>query len=94
MRTADPAAYDQFIEVTGRTSDGTKFIDGFRGFFVTTSGAGRVTLNIQQVVAGALATAKTMDVYLPANTSMVVPVSGETVFCSNVASGFKVYALI
>jgi hypothetical protein len=94
MRTADPTAYDQFIEVTGRTADGTKFIDGFRGFFVTTSASGRVTLNIQQIVNGALATAKTMDVYLSANSSIVVPMSGETVFCSNVTSGFKVYALI
>ncbi len=94
MKTADPTAYDQFIDVTSRTTDGTKFVNGFRGFFVTTSASGRVTLNIQQLVGGVLATAKTMDVYLQANASIIVPMSGETVFCSNVTSGFKVYALI
>lgn len=96
MRTADPAAYNQFVEITSRTSDGTKLTDGFRGVFVssTSTSGGSATLNIQYTVNGVLASAKTMVVSLPANGSIMLPISGDTIFCSSISSGFKIYALI
>ena len=95
MRSADPSAYDQFVEITSFTSSATPFKAGFRALMLTHSGLATVTFNIQQLVGGSLATAKAIQVDVGAgNLTRILPVSGETVYISNLTSGAKVYALI
>jgi hypothetical protein len=93
MRSADPAAYDQFIEITSNTTTNTKFGTGFRAILVTATGdtTGAVTLVIEQLVNGTLAS-KSVDLRVN-RSSTIFPISGETVYCSSVTTA-KIYALI
>jgi len=93
MRSADPAAYDQFVEITTNTTDNNKFSTGFRALMLTHSGTAAATFNVQQLVNGTLTTAKTITVNTGAGT-IILPLSGETVYVTGLTSGAKVYALI
>lgn len=95
MRSADPSAYDQFVEITSFTSSGSPFKYGFRGLMLTHSTTATVTFNIQQLVNGQLTTAKSIQVDVGAgNMSRILPVSGETVYISGLTANAKCYALI
>ncbi len=97
MRSADPAAYDQFVEITTNTTDNNKFSTGFRALMLTHSATAAVTFNVQQLVNGTLATAKTITVNTGGTGvagTIILPLSGETVYVTSLTAGAKVYALI
>jgi hypothetical protein len=95
MRSADPSAYDQFVEITSFTNSAAPFEAGFRALMLTHSSTASVIFNIQQLVGGSLTTAKALHVDVGAGNLMrILPVSGETVYISSLTASAKVYALI
>jgi hypothetical protein len=95
MRSADPSAYDQFIEITTFTSSVAPFRSRFRALMLTHTTVAAVTFNIQQLVKGQLSTAAPIQVNVgTGNLTIFLPVSGETVYISGLTAGAKCYALI
>lgn len=93
MRSEDPVAYDQFVEITSFTS--TPFSQPFRALWVTVGGTSAVTVSIQQLVGGTLATAKSLSINIGTGVrGEIIPISGETILISSNTSSSKIYALI
>lgn len=93
MRSEDPVAYDQFVEITSFTS--TPFSQPFRALWVTMSGTSAVTVSIQQRVGGTLATAKSLSINIGTGVrGEIIPISGETILITSNTSSSKIYALI
>ena len=91
MRSSDPAAYDQFVELTLTST----YSVPFRGLIVSCTTASTITFTVGQVYAGASsATEKTMVLHFGAGTT-VVPVAGETIKTGTGSSGnTRIYAVI
>lgn len=93
MRSADPAAYDQFSELTS----GVEFNNPFRALYLTNttaSTAGTASFVVTQLVNG---TATTKTIIITTGTgqpSFLLPISGEKVTATTASSGAKIYALI
>jgi hypothetical protein len=94
MKVADPAAYDQFVDITtGYTS--TPFQQPFRALWVTMPGASTVVVSIQQLVNGTLTTAKDLSINIGTGIrGEIIPISGETVLVKINTTSSKIYALI
>lgn len=92
MRTSDPDAYDQFVELTVGS---TTYSVPFRGIIVSTSAAASITFTIGQVYAGAASTTeKTMVLHFGVGTT-VIPMAGETIKTGTAsASGTRIYAVL
>lgn len=93
MKTSDPAAYDQFVDISTFTNSAAPF-GAFRSLMLTHTAAATVTFNIQQSVGGVLGTAKSIVVRVPANGTFILPLSGETVYVSSLTATAIAYALI
>lgn len=93
MRTSDPAAYDQFVNLAAYTSTSSTF-GPFRALLVTHTTTGACTFNIQQIVNGSLTTAKSITINLPTNAggTFLLPLSGETVYVTGLVG--TAYALV
>lgn len=92
MRSADPAAYDQFSELTS----GIEFPHPFRALYLTNSGsnAGTASFVVTQLVNGA-ATTKTIVISTGVGApSFLLPISGEKVTATTTTGTAKMYALI
>jgi hypothetical protein len=94
MRSSDPAAYDQFIELTTASSPYTL---PFRALYLTNTTAGTAAVcqvDIKQVNGtGSLGAAKTIYISTGVGApSYLLPISGEYVSVTSVTG--KIYALI
>lgn len=88
MRSADPAAYDQFATLTTTVA----FNGGFRALMFTSTTNTAFSLVIGQNVVGSLTT-KNMTVNMPTGGGVfILPISGEQITAS--FSGGSCYALI
>lgn len=92
MRTSDPAAYDEFVPLT----TGTALNHQFRGLFFSASAAAVATCTItftrvdsQGVVS---TTTKQILIRVPANSSILVPISGDAITAT--FSSSNLYAFI
>lgn len=92
MRTSDPAAYDEFILLTS----GNLLNHQFRGLFFTSLTAATATCTItftrvdsQGVVS---TTTKQILIRVPANSSILVPISGDAINATTTAG--TLYAFI
>ena len=94
MRSEDPVAYDQFVDITtGYTV--TPFNQSFRALWVTLGGPSTVVVSIQQLVNGTLATAKDLSINIGTGVrGEIIPISGETVLVKSNTTSSKIYALI
>ncbi len=86
MRSADPAAYDQFKLL----ASGTTFNEGFRALMFTHTATTTITITVGQNIGGTVTT-KTMTVNVQAYGTVVLPLSGETISYTGTGT---VYALI
>ena len=91
MRTSDPAAYDQFIELTATST----YSVPFRALIVSVSAAATIIFTIGQVYTGATgATEKTLTLHFGVGTT-VVPIAGETIRTGTGSTGAtRIYAVI
>jgi hypothetical protein len=91
MRTSDPAAYDEFILLTSDTLN-----HQFRGLFFSSSIAAVATCTItfnRVSSVGVLSTiSKVILIRIPANSSILVPISGDAINASLTAGAM--YAFI
>jgi hypothetical protein len=92
MRTSDPAAYDEFIVLTS----GQLLNHQFRGLFFSSSTAALATCTItfnRVSSEGVLSTVtKAILIRIPANSSILVPISGDAINASLTAGAM--YAFI
>lgn len=91
MRTADPAAYDQFKEI--RLVDGNVQIP-FRAIYLTSNStsAALSSVDITQITSG-VAVVKTVSIRTPGSTSFLLPLSGEGIQVTSLTNGI-LYVLI
>lgn len=87
MRTSDPAAYDNFIELT----TATKLVAPFRALYFTHSSASTWSCVIGKNVNGEIVN-KTIVVNTVANSPFILPLSGNEVTVTFAAG--KCYAFI
>jgi|688.fasta_scaffold873612_3 hypothetical protein len=92
MRVSDPAAYDEFILLTS----GQLLNHQFRGLFFSSSTAATATCTItfnRVSSEGVLSTVtKSILIRVPANSSILVPISGDAINASLTAG--TMYAFI
>jgi len=88
MKTSDPSAYTDFIELDALTPFVAAGV-GFRGILISTTVLGTITFNIT-TISGAV---RTVVVSVLANTPVILPFCGNNIIVTGVtgAGVWKVY---